>query len=192
MRLTPSPQGESKDAPINTTSGTGKPVPYKQQCRRLCLADLNKLTGVEHCRFWQTDFHSCFVKPLENTEVFPAGFALPEQKSAPPKLFAPVSRQFLGDFGLCLMQMGCRPSKRKRQKAPKRGADRRQGSIPVSLSNPSVIADAMPAPLTQGSQWGALHKICVAPAGSASVLILPALSGRAPAITVSVAALMRL
>ena len=36
----------------------------------------------------------------------------------------------------------------------------------LHTGNPSVIADAMPAPLTQGSQWGALHKICVAPEGS--------------------------
>ena len=55
-----------------------------------------------------------------------------------------------------------------------------------TVSNPSVIADAMPAPLTQGSQWGALHKICIALAGCGSVFILSAFSGRAPAISVLV------
>ena len=60
---------------------------------------------------------------------------MPEQKSALSKLLAPVSRQFSRDFRLSLMQMGCRPSKRKRRKSPKRGADRRHGSTPVSLKS---------------------------------------------------------
>ena len=41
---------------------------------------------------------------------------------------APVSRQFSSDFRLSSMQVGCRPSKRKRRKAPKRDADRRVSS----------------------------------------------------------------
>ena len=38
---------------------------------------------------------------------------------------APVSKQFSSDFRLSSMQVGCRPSKRKRRKAPKRNGDRR-------------------------------------------------------------------
>ena len=42
---------------------------------------------------------------------------------------------------------------------------RPEGAVETVTDNPSVIADAMPAPLTQGSQWGALHKICLALTG---------------------------
>ena len=89
-----------------TTAGTGwrKPNPH---------------------RFWLADFRPCLVKALGNTQSITKGFALPEQKSALPKLQAPDSWQFSSDFRLSLMQMGCRPSKRKRRKAPERDAVRR-------------------------------------------------------------------
>jgi len=46
---------------------------------------------------------------------------LPEQKSAPSKLLAPVSSQFSGDFRLSLMQMGVTPIKAKKMKSAEKG-----------------------------------------------------------------------
>ena len=49
----------------------------------------NKYLGIVHsntCRFSWADFRPYCVKTLENTGVFPAGFALSVLKSAPRKL----------------------------------------------------------------------------------------------------------
>jgi len=80
-----------------------------------------KLTGAEPCRFWQADFHSCRVKALANTTVCAAGFALPEQKSALPKLHSTCQQAIFRGFLAFFDAGGLAPIKERKTKSSEKG-----------------------------------------------------------------------
>ena len=84
-------------------------------------------------RFWRADFRPCCVKALDNTTVFSASFALPEQKSAPAKLRAPVGCAFRDIFGFLWCRWAGAHQDKKGENSRKGALTGDMGSILVSL-----------------------------------------------------------
>ena len=111
--------------------GGGAQKPFRQG-KRFFLS-----TGRENmnpCRFARANLGRDFVQALDNTGVFPAGFASPQPKSAPRKLRSTCELEIIEGFLFPTSAAGLTPGKGGGAKRPDKG---RSQAVGVRVLSPS-------------------------------------------------------